>query len=81
MKKIITNEAPIPAGHYSQAISHLGLVFVSGQLPLDQSGKMVEGGIEIQTRQTIENIRAILLASNSDLDHILKATIGSQPRL
>ncbi|MEO5907161.1 MAG: Rid family detoxifying hydrolase [Saprospiraceae bacterium] len=75
MKKIITNEAPIPAGHYSQAISHLGLVFVAGQLPLDHSGKMVEGGIEPQVRQTIENVRAILVASNSDLDRILKATI------
>lgn len=75
MKKIITNEAPIPAGHYSQAISHLGLVFVAGQLPLDQAGKMVEGGIEQQVRQTIENVRAILVASNSDLDRILKATI------
>lgn len=75
MKKIITNEAPIPAGHYSQAISHQGFVFVAGQLPLDQTGKMVEGGIEAQVRQTIENVRAILVASNSDLDRILKATI------
>jgi len=76
MKKITTNEAPLPAGHYSQAISHNGLVFVAGQLPLDPAtGKMVEGGIEEQVRRTIQNIEAILIASNSGLSQILKATI------
>lgn len=76
MKKIITTEAPLPAGHYSQAISYNGLVFVSGQLPLDpQTGKMVEGGIETQLTQTIENIRSILAASNSSLDRVLKTNI------
>lgn len=76
MKKIITTEAPLPAGHYSQAISYNGLVFVSGQLPLDpQTGKIVEGGIEAQLKQTIENIRSILAASNSTLDRIIKTNI------
>ena len=76
MKKIITTEAPVPAGHYSQAIVYNGLVFVAGQLPLDPlTGKMVEGGIEEQVRQTIENVRAILIAANSDLDRVLKSTI------
>jgi len=76
MKKIITNEAPVPAGHYSQAISNQGLVFVAGQLPLDPAtGKMIEGDVEAQVKQTIQNIEAILLASNSDLNHVLKATI------
>lgn len=75
MKKVITNEAPVPAGHYSQAIIHNGLVFVAGQLPLDTLGKMIEGGIEDQVRQTINNIEAILLASNSSLKNVLKATI------
>ena len=47
MEKIVTNAAPAPAGHYSQAIRHNGLVFVSGQLPLDPVSKeVVEGGIE-----------------------------------
>ena len=76
MKKIITTEAPLPAGHYSQAISYNGLVFVSGQLPLDPlTGKMVEGGIETQLRQTVDNIKSILVASNSSLERILKTNI------
>jgi len=76
MEKILTNAAPAPAGHYSQAIRHDGLVFVSGQLPLDPVSKeVVEGGIEPQMRQVMANISAILEASGSGLDLILKATI------
>lgn len=76
MDKIVTNAAPVPAGHYSQAIRHNGLVFVSGQLPLDPvTNEVVEGGIEPQMRQIMANIRAILEASDSGLDHVLKATI------
>lgn len=76
MEKIVTNAAPAPAGHYSQAIRHNGLVFVSGQLPLDPVSKeVVEGGIEAQMSQVMANIRAILEASGSGLDNILKATI------
>ncbi|MBL0009343.1 MAG: RidA family protein [Saprospiraceae bacterium] len=76
MEKIVTNAAPAPAGHYSQAIRHNGLVFVSGQLPLDPVSKeVVEGGIEPQMRQVMANISAILEASGSGLDNILKATI------
>ncbi len=76
MDKIITKAAPVPAGHYSQAIKHNGLVFVSGQLPLDPAtSHVVEGGIEPQARQVIANISAILEASGSALDKILKATI------
>ena len=75
MEKIVTNAAPAPAGHYSQAIRHNGLVFVSGQLPLDPVSKeVVEGGIEPQMRQVMANISAILEASGSGLDNILKAT-------
>ncbi len=76
MKKIVTNMAPGAMGHYSQAISHQGLVFVAGQLPLDPvTGKLVDGGIEAQVRQTIQNVEAILVASNSGLSQILKTTI------
>ena len=76
MEKILTNAAPAPAGHYSQAIRHNGLVFVSGQLPLDPVSKeVVEGGIEPQLRQVMANISAILEASGSGLDNILKATL------
>jgi len=76
MQKVLTTEAPSPAGHYSQAIIFNGLVFVAGQLPLDpKTGEIVEGGIEPQVRQTIQNVESILLAANSDLHHILKTTI------
>jgi len=76
MKKIITNKAPGAAGHYSQAICSKGLVFVAGQLPLDPvTGKLVTGGIEEQVRRTIQNVEAILIASNSGLKYILKTTI------
>ena len=76
MHPIATPNAPDAAGHYSQAIIHNGLVFVSGQLPLDPvSRKVVEEGIEAQVRRTIENVRQILLAANSDLDHVLKSNI------
>lgn len=76
MKKIITTEAPSPAGHYSQAISNQGLVYVAGQLPIDPStGTMIKGDVEAQVRQTIRNVEAILNASNSGLDHVLKSTI------
>ncbi len=76
MHKIITDQAPAAAGHYSQAISYNGLVFVAGQLPIDPvTREMLEGGVEAQVRRTIANIEAILEASNSGLDKILKATI------
>ena len=76
MQKVLTTEAPVPAGHYSQAMVYNGLVFVAGQLPLDPiTGKIVDGGIEAQVRQTIQNVKAILIASNSDLHLILKASI------
>ena len=75
MKKITTQEAPRPAGHYSQATVHNGLVFVAGQLPLDSNGQMVTGEIEIQVRQTMKNIEAILTAAGSGMDQILKASI------
>ena len=76
MKSINTKNAPQPAGHYSQAIVHQGLVFVAGQLAIDPAGgeKML-GSIEDQTRQTINNVRAILEASGSSLQKVLKSTI------
>jgi len=76
MNKILTDRAPAPAGHYSQAISHNGLVFVAGQLPIDPlTRNVVEGGIEVQTYQVVENVKAILEAAGSGLDKILKTTI------
>ena len=76
IKRIQTNDAPAPAGHYSQAVVHNGLVFVSGQLSIDPAtGERKLGSIEQQTEQTLKNVEAILLASNSDLGRVLKMTV------
>lgn len=77
MRPITTPHAPQPAGHYSQAIVHGGLVYVAGQLPLDPAtGELVgPGDIEAQTAQALRNIGAILLAADSGLDRLLSVTI------
>jgi 2-iminobutanoate/2-iminopropanoate deaminase len=76
MIAISTENAPLPAGHYSQAIVHEGLVFVSGQLPVDpQTGAKRVGSIEQQTEQALKNLRAILVAAGSDVNRVLKTTV------
>ena len=76
MKKISTKNAPQPAGHYSQAVVHGDLVFVSGQLPIDPStGEKRLDSIEEQAEQALKNVAAILNAAGSDLAHILKTTV------
>jgi 2-iminobutanoate/2-iminopropanoate deaminase len=76
VKKILTNKAPIPVGHYSQGIVHNGLVFVSGQLAINpETGEPVTDSIKAQTERCLRNIEAILLEANSDLNHVLKFTI------
>lgn len=76
MEKILTPNAPKPGGHYSQAIVHNGLVYVSGQLSIDSAtGERKLGSIEEQTEQTLKNVAAILEAAGSDLHHVLKLTV------
>ncbi|NVM24923.1 MAG: RidA family protein [Desulfobacterales bacterium] len=76
MEKIFTPNAPKPAGHYSQAIVHDNLVYVSGQLPIDPvSGEMRLGSIEEQTEQVLKNLAEILKASGSDIDNVIKTTV------
>ncbi len=76
MEKISTKNAPTAAGHYSQAVIHNGLIFVSGQLPIEpETGKPVVDSIEAQTTRALRNVEAILLAADSDLKHVLKFTI------
>ena len=76
MQTIHTLNAPGPAGHYSQAIVHGGLVYVSGQLPVDPlSGDKRVGTIEEQAEQVLMNLRAILRAAGTDLDRVLKTTV------
>ena len=73
---IVTKEAPAAVGPYSQAIRVGDLVFTAGQLAIDPAtGKLVEGGIEEQTRQVLRNISAVLEAAGSSLDRVAKTTV------
>ena len=74
-----TTNAPAAIGPYSQAVRAGSLLFVSGQIPLyPKSGQLVAGGIEAETRQVLENLRAILQAAGSSFDHVVKTTIFLQ---
>ncbi|MFN0099191.1 MAG: RidA family protein [Gemmatimonadaceae bacterium] len=74
--QISTANAPMPAGHYSQATVHLGVVYVAGQLPIDPAtGKMIEGDMTAQARRALANVRAILEAAGSDFAHVLKMQV------
>jgi 2-iminobutanoate/2-iminopropanoate deaminase len=76
MHAVQAEHAPQPLGHYGHAMVHGGLVFVSGQLPIDPaSGVMAGDSIEEQMEQALANVAAILAASGSGLDRILKVTI------
>ncbi|MBQ6253476.1 MAG: RidA family protein [Bacteroidales bacterium] len=76
MKRISTEKAPAAIGPYSQAMSHGGLIFVSGQLPIiPETGAFPEGGVEEQTRQSLTNIKAILEEAGSDMDKVIKTTV------
>jgi len=75
-RAIRTDSAPGAIGPYSQAIASRGLVWVSGQIPLDPAtGAIVEGGIEAQTRRALENVRAVLEAAGTGLDRAVKAVV------
>ena len=76
MKKVICSEkAPGAIGPYSQAIEANGMVFVSGQLPIDAATGVMAEGIEAQTRQSLENIKHILGAAGLDMNHIVNTTV------
>jgi 2-iminobutanoate/2-iminopropanoate deaminase len=73
---ITTTNAPGAIGPYSQAIKANGLVFLSGQIPLDPaSGQMVEGDAKTQTEQVMKNLRAVLEASGCTFDDVVRSTI------
>ena len=73
---IHTDKAPQAIGTYSQAVKHQGLVFISGQIPLDPGNmEVVTGGIEAQIRQVFDNLSAICTAADGSLDDIVKLTI------
>ncbi len=76
IQSILTENAPRPAGHYSQAIVHNGLIYVAGQLPINaRTGEKITGPIEEQAELVLRNIQAIVEAAGSDLNHVLKMTV------
>ncbi len=77
MSKVInTNNAPAAIGPYSQAIEANGMIFVSGQLPVDPAtGEFPEGGITEQTEQSFKNIKAILAEAGLTTANIVKTTV------
>jgi 2-iminobutanoate/2-iminopropanoate deaminase len=71
-----TDSAPKAIGPYEQAIKANGFLYTAGQIPIDpKTGNFVEGGIAAQTRQVLENLRAVLQAGGSSLDRVVKATV------
>jgi 2-iminobutanoate/2-iminopropanoate deaminase len=73
---ITTDKAPKAIGPYAQAIAANGFVYTAGQIPLDpQSGNLVEGGIKEQTRQVLENLKAVLESAGSSMKQVVKATV------
>lgn len=77
MHKIIATErAPKAIGPYSQAVTWQGLIFLSGQIPLDpETGQLVEGDIAVQTERVLGNLQAVLEAAGSSLAQVLKTTV------
>jgi 2-iminobutanoate/2-iminopropanoate deaminase len=73
---VATEQAPAAIGPYSQAIAAAGLVFCSGQIPLDPvTGQIAEGDIETQTRRVLDNLTAVLQAAGSSPEQVVKTTI------
>ena len=80
MKNVIsTTNAPAAIGPYSQAIDCGAFLVTSGQVPFDPAtGVIVEGGIEEQTRQSLNNVKAILEATGLTMDNVVKTTVFLQ---
>ena len=77
MKKALnTEKAPAAIGPYSQGIEANGMVFLSGQLPIDATtGAFPEGGIKEQTRQSLQNAKSILQSAGLDMKNVVKTTV------
>ena len=75
MKVIQTSAAPAAIGPYSQAILHNGMLYCSGQIPVDPAtGAVVEGGIEAQAEQVMKNVAAVLEAAGTSYEKVVKTT-------
>ncbi len=76
MKEISTKKAPAAIGPYSQAIQVGGLVYTSGQLPINpETGAFVPGGIKEQTRQSLTNVKAVLEEAGTAMNRVVKTTV------
>lgn len=75
MKQVQTQNAPAAIGPYSQAIIAGPFLYTSGQIPLRPDGSLVEGGIEIQTQQVFDNLRAVIEAADASLAQVVKTTV------
>ena len=77
MKKIInTSKAPAPIGPYNQAVLVGNTLYISGQIPIDpKTGKLVEGDIQKETKQSMENVKAILQEAGMTFEHVIKTSI------
>ncbi|MCB0508748.1 MAG: RidA family protein [Bacteroidetes bacterium] len=75
-KIIYTDDAPEPIGPYSQGVLVNGMLFVSGQIPIDPfSGALVQNSIEEETEQVMQNLKAILQAAEMDFTNVVKCSI------
>ena len=77
MRKVIeTSNAPAPLGPYNQAILAGNTLYISGQVPIEPTfGKLISNSIEEETRQVMENLRAILNEAGFDFQHVVKVSI------
>lgn len=76
---VTTDKVPKAIGPYSVGVTTGTLVFTAGQLPIDvATGKIVEGGIQAQTRQALINLQAVIEAAGSSLDQVIKTTVFLQ---
>ena len=76
MRKELVRTGPAPVGlPFSPGIKFGDLVFVSGQGPLDQNGKVIAGDIKSQTKITLENFRKVLVAAQSGMEYVLQTTV------
>lgn len=75
MEKVFTEKAPAAIGPYSQAIKTGGMLFTSGQIPIDpKTGSVVSGGIKEQSEQVCKNLKAVLEAAGSSFGKVIKTT-------
>lgn len=76
MKQVIsTDKAPAAIGPYSQAIEVNGMVFTSGQIPVDPATGKIAETVEEQAEQALKNVSAVLAAAGTDMEHVIKTTV------